>query len=240
MVTEGQPAAPGYFVYDAIKNRKDRALLDEEGAAAADDAAGARRGRGGGRRRPRHAPGGRLRRRAPRGLPERRPRRALRRVRRLRRRSGHLDRARLRRGRRAGGSHPARAHRLRRRPRLPGVTAAGHGRQPRARGARLPAQRRAASRRPGVGGRDLQLVDIRNPGELAAGVISESRALPLGTLAAHLDELDPAAPTVVYCAGGYRSSAGASLLRANGFTDVSDLLGGYAAWETLARESLAG
>jgi len=29
LVTEGQPPAPGYFVYDAILNRKDRALLDE-------------------------------------------------------------------------------------------------------------------------------------------------------------------------------------------------------------------
>ena len=29
MVTEGQPPAPSYFVYDAILNRKDRALLDE-------------------------------------------------------------------------------------------------------------------------------------------------------------------------------------------------------------------
>ena len=38
-------------------------------------------------------------------------------------------------------------------------------------------------------------------------------------------------PTVVYCAGGYRSSVAASLLRHNGFTDVSDILGGYGAWE---------
>ena len=36
--------------------------------------------------------------------------------------------------------------------------------------------------------------------------------------------------SVVYCAGGYRSSVAASLLRHNGFTDVSDILGGYNAW----------
>jgi len=80
---------------------------------------------------------------------------------------------------------------------------------------------------------DVQLVDIRNPGELAVGVIDPARTLPLGSLAAHLEELDPSRPTVVYCAGGYRSSAGASLLRTHGFEDVSDLLGGYAAWEAL-------
>ncbi len=81
---------------------------------------------------------------------------------------------------------------------------------------------------------DVQLVDIRNPGELAVGVITSAKTLPLGSLMRQLDELDPNRPTVVYCAGGYRSSAGASLLRTHGFEDVSDLLGGYAAWEALA------
>jgi rhodanese-related sulfurtransferase len=33
----------------------------------------------------------------------------------------------------------------------------------------------------------------------------------------------------VYCAGGYRSSIAASVLRANGFADVSDVLGGFEA-----------
>ncbi|HEY3604716.1 MAG TPA: rhodanese-like domain-containing protein [Sporichthyaceae bacterium] len=35
----------------------------------------------------------------------------------------------------------------------------------------------------------------------------------------------------MHCAGGYRSIAASSLLEANGFTDVSDLLGGWAAWD---------
>ena len=43
--------------------------------------------------------------------------------------------------------------------------------------------------------------------------------------------LDRNAPTVVYCASGYRSSIGASVLLEAGFADVSDLLGGYAAWD---------
>jgi hydroxyacylglutathione hydrolase len=77
---------------------------------------------------------------------------------------------------------------------------------------------------------DLVIVDVRNPGELERGVIPGSRHIPLATLAARLDALDPSRPTVVHCAGGYRSSIGASLLRANGFSDVSDLVGGYEAW----------
>ena len=34
----------------------------------------------------------------------------------------------------------------------------------------------------------------------------------------------------VACASGYRSSIAASTLAAHGFSDVSDLLGGYDAW----------
>jgi hydroxyacylglutathione hydrolase len=46
-----------------------------------------------------------------------------------------------------------------------------------------------------------------------------------------MSELDPARPTVVYCASGYRSSIGASVLAAAGFDDAFDLLGGYEAWK---------
>jgi rhodanese-related sulfurtransferase len=54
--------------------------------------------------------------------------------------------------------------------------------------------------------------------------------IPVGQLPERVGELDPRRPTVVYCAGGYRSSAAASLLHRNGFADVSDVLGGYGAW----------
>ncbi|CAN3131635.1 MBL fold metallo-hydrolase [Mycobacterium sp. smrl_JER01] len=78
---------------------------------------------------------------------------------------------------------------------------------------------------------DLQIVDVRNPGEVEAGAIPNAIPVPVGQLPSRLGELDPAKPTVVYCAGGYRSSVAASLLRQNGFIDVSDVLGGFGAWE---------
>ena len=78
---------------------------------------------------------------------------------------------------------------------------------------------------------ELQLVDVRNPGEAAAGMIADAVNIPVGQLPDRLAELDRRRPTVVYCAGGYRSSMAASLLRKNGFDDVSDLLGGYNAWD---------
>ncbi len=78
----------------------------------------------------------------------------------------------------------------------------------------------------------LQILDVRNEGEARLGVIPGAVVIPLARLLDRLDELDPKAPTVVHCAGGYRSSIAASVLRAKGFADVSDLAGGFAAWLT--------
>lgn len=76
----------------------------------------------------------------------------------------------------------------------------------------------------------LQIVDVRNPAELTAGVVPGARHIPLAVLADRLGELDETTPTVVYCASGYRSSIAASALRADGFTTVADVLGGFEAW----------
>jgi glyoxylase-like metal-dependent hydrolase (beta-lactamase superfamily II) len=74
------------------------------------------------------------------------------------------------------------------------------------------------------------LVDIRNPGEVEQGRIPGSIHIPLAQLRARLDMLPTDKGIVVHCAGGWRSSVAASLLRAEGFENVSDLDGGYAAW----------
>ena len=77
---------------------------------------------------------------------------------------------------------------------------------------------------------DLQIVDVRGPGEFDGGAIPGAVNVPLPRLRTHMSELDPHRPVLVNCAGGYRSIAAASMLRAHGFDDVSDLLGGWNAW----------
>jgi rhodanese-related sulfurtransferase len=81
-------------------------------------------------------------------------------------------------------------------------------------------------------GAAVQIVDVRNPGETADGTIPGAQELPLPALTTSLDALDRTAPVVVYCAGGTRSQIAASVLRRAGFADVSDLLGGFAAWRS--------
>ncbi len=80
----------------------------------------------------------------------------------------------------------------------------------------------------------VQLVDVRNPGETAAGVIPGALLIPLGALPTSVGDLDPAVRTVLYCHSGVRSAVGASWLRAQGFQDVADVVGGYTAWSALA------
>jgi DMSO/TMAO reductase YedYZ molybdopterin-dependent catalytic subunit/rhodanese-related sulfurtransferase/glyoxylase-like metal-dependent hydrolase (beta-lactamase superfamily II) len=77
----------------------------------------------------------------------------------------------------------------------------------------------------------LQVVDVRAPAETAGGTLPGAREVPLAAVADALAGLDPGRPVVVYCASGYRSQVAASVLLDSGFTDVSDLLGGYTAWE---------
>ena len=73
----------------------------------------------------------------------------------------------------------------------------------------------------------VQVVDVRNPGEIVGGMLPGAVKVPLASLLEGLEQLDPTRRTIVYCAGGYRSSVAASLLRSKGFSDVADLIGGY-------------
>jgi len=76
------------------------------------------------------------------------------------------------------------------------------------------------------------VVDVRAPSEREQKQIGGSVGIPLNHLTTRLNELPKDRPIIVYCAGGYRSSIAASLLQLHGFTRVSEIAGGLAAWET--------
>jgi hydroxyacylglutathione hydrolase len=77
----------------------------------------------------------------------------------------------------------------------------------------------------------LQVIDVRSPSETEEGSVPGASLIPLPQIRDGAEALNPTRPTVVFCAGGYRSSIAASLLRHAGFDDVSDILGGYHAWK---------
>ncbi|MDP4510040.1 MBL fold metallo-hydrolase [Nonomuraea sp. G32] len=78
------------------------------------------------------------------------------------------------------------------------------------------------------------LLDVRNASEVAGGAIENALRIPLAQLAGRLPEIPEDRPIVVYCATGNRSVIAMSLLEHQGRAQVSDLIGGYEAWQRTA------
>ncbi len=84
----------------------------------------------------------------------------------------------------------------------------------------------------------IAVLDVREAGELAGGVIEDSVHIPLGKLAARSGELDRERLLVVHCKGGYRSSIATSILRRAGFRDIANLTGGFDGWKVTGLSGL--
>lgn len=82
-----------------------------------------------------------------------------------------------------------------------------------------------------------QLIDVRNPGELAQGYFPESRNIPLDQLRQRLGELDPEQSYIVSCQSGHRSYVAERILKQHGF-DVVNLDGGFALYHTVRPDEL--
>lgn len=80
------------------------------------------------------------------------------------------------------------------------------------------------------------VLDVRTEGEWEAGHIPGAVHVPLPELSERLDEL-PDEPLTVICGSGYRSSIACSLLQRAGRRDITNVIGGWAAWqETTEKE----
>jgi rhodanese-related sulfurtransferase len=82
-----------------------------------------------------------------------------------------------------------------------------------------------------AGNEPPQIVDVRTGEEWEQAHVLGSVHIPLGELAERLDDVPRNSNFVVHCATGYRSLVAASILERNGFTNFSDLAGGYLAWD---------
>lgn len=76
----------------------------------------------------------------------------------------------------------------------------------------------------------LQFVDVRREGEFEGGHATRTINLTLSDLSKLTDKLDKFAPVYVICQGGYRSSAGTSILERAGFSKLYNVSGGTGAW----------
>ncbi|MDQ3346564.1 MAG: molybdopterin-synthase adenylyltransferase MoeB [Acidobacteriota bacterium] len=79
-------------------------------------------------------------------------------------------------------------------------------------------------------GKDVFILDVREPNEYQICRIAGSTLIPLGEVAARSAELDRNRDMVVHCKMGGRSARAVALLQERGFTRVRNLKGGILAW----------
>ncbi len=74
-------------------------------------------------------------------------------------------------------------------------------------------------------------LDVRNESEYAAGHLTGSENKPLDFLNDWIHGLDKNKSYYINCAGGYRSMIAASILRSRGFENITNISGGYNAFQ---------
>lgn len=83
------------------------------------------------------------------------------------------------------------------------------------------------------------LLDVREPFEIAICQIPGCRHIPMRQIPESLGELPRDQPILVLCHAGMRSMRVTQYLRAQGFTQVSNVAGGIDAWAAEIDPSMA-
>lgn len=79
-------------------------------------------------------------------------------------------------------------------------------------------------------GRDLYLLDVREPHEFALGALPNGVLIPLGEVPARLQEIPRDRDIVCYCRSGGRSARAIDFLKQHGVARIRNLAGGILAW----------
>ena len=77
----------------------------------------------------------------------------------------------------------------------------------------------------------MVVLDVRGASERADGYIANTQHIPMGFVPRHFDELPKDHPIVVHCQSGTRSSIVATVLLNHGYQNVTNVSGGFSAWE---------
>ena len=75
----------------------------------------------------------------------------------------------------------------------------------------------------------VQLIDVREPDEHAAGHVAGSRLIELGRLTAEAHTIDRERPVIFYCRSGARSAMATQAFAEAGF-DAHNMSGGLLEW----------
>ncbi|MGE7930953.1 rhodanese-like domain-containing protein [Viridibacillus arvi] len=78
-------------------------------------------------------------------------------------------------------------------------------------------------------GKELNLIDVREVEEVAAGIIPTAINIPLGLIEFRMNELDKSKEYIMVCRSGGRSGNATMFLENQGF-NVANMDGGMLAW----------
>jgi glyoxylase-like metal-dependent hydrolase (beta-lactamase superfamily II)/rhodanese-related sulfurtransferase len=79
--------------------------------------------------------------------------------------------------------------------------------------------------------RELTVLDVRRQPEWEAGHIHGAEWWALDQFKTELPKIDPRTPLAVHCKSGYRSMIACSMLQRAGFENVTNVIGGFDAWQ---------
>ncbi len=85
---------------------------------------------------------------------------------------------------------------------------------------------------------ELQILDVRRPGEFMAGHIKGATLVTWGDADFEkqaLNKISKDKPVLVYCRSGRRSTAATEALASLGFTKLHNLEGGITAWQAAGK-----
>ncbi len=81
-----------------------------------------------------------------------------------------------------------------------------------------------------IEGGEAVLVDVREPWEVQTAAVAGAKLIPMGEVAARVQELDPDAHILVLCHHGVRSLRVTNWLREQGYAKTQSVRGGIDAW----------
>lgn len=79
-------------------------------------------------------------------------------------------------------------------------------------------------------GERLQMIDVREDEEVAAGMIEGAKHIPLGQIPDRITEIENTGEIIFICRSGYRSERACEYLQQHGYNGCTNMVGGMLQW----------
>lgn len=77
--------------------------------------------------------------------------------------------------------------------------------------------------------KDTEILDVRKPGEWNTSHLKDAQFVPLADFPKNIKPLNKHKQYIVHCGGGYRSMTAISIMKREGFTNLTNVYGGFTA-----------